>query len=173
MNNENIDVSSNSVGSTKPTHPNASIFIIDDEQLITEVIRMYLRKGGYKNLHVFTDPVEAMETLSFVRTDLILTDVDMPELSGKFLTRLARKTPHLESTPIIVITSDDSEATRKKLVGNGADAILNKPVDCNDLLETVARTLRSSQTDQSSDKKAESSKRAVAKEQELRQAFNR
>jgi len=172
MNNENKNTSSNSVSSMKPANPDANVFIIDDEKLITDVIKLYLERGGYKKLHVFTDPVEAMETLSFVQADLILTDVDMPELSGKFLTRLARKTPHLEMTPIIVITSDDSDATRKRLIGNGADAILNKPVDCDDLLETVRRTLRNSKVDQSSAKNANSNK-LVAKEQELRQAFNR
>jgi len=173
MNKENSNTSSNSAGSTKPTQSDSNIFIIDDEKLVTDVISLYLKKGGYNNLHVFTDPVEAMETLSFIRTDLILTDVDMPELSGKFLTRLARKTPHLESTPIIVVTSDDSDATRKRLIGNGADAILNKPVDCDDLLVTVARTLHKSTVDQAYDQKAAASKRVVAKEQELRQAFNR
>lgn len=172
MNNENINTSSNSVSSMEPAQPEANIFIIDDEKLVTDVIRLYLEKGGYKNLHIFTDPIEAMETLAFIQADLILTDVDMPELSGKYLTRLARKTPHLETTPIIVVTSDDSDATRKRLIGYGSDMILHKPVDCDALLETVGRTLRNSRSDQSSDGKSNADK-LVAKEQELRAAFNR
>ena len=107
--------------------------------------------------------------------DRILTDVDMPELSGKFLTKLARKTEHLENTPIIVVTSDDCELTRKKLLGNGVDAILYKPVDCDQLLETVARTIKNRMKESLSDATTATNTKArmIEKEQELRQAFNR
>lgn len=156
---------------------NANIFIIDDEELVAAVLKLYLEKGGYENLHTFTDPVEAMETLAFVKADVILTDVDMPELNGKFLTRLARKTEHLRQTPIIVVTSDDSEPTRKKLVGNGVDAILHKPVDCDLLLETVGRTLKNrlAETEASTAGRPLDVRKEIVikKEQELREAFNR
>ena len=56
---------------------NTNIFIIDDEELIALTLKMYLEKGGYENLHVFTDSVEAMEMLTYVKADLILTDVDL------------------------------------------------------------------------------------------------
>lgn len=151
----------------------ANIFIIDDEELVAAVLKLYLQKGGYENLHVFTDSVEAMETLAFVKADVILTDVDMPELSGKFLTRLARKTAHLEGTPIIVVTSDDSEATRKNLVGNGVDAILHKPVDCDLLLETVARALRNRKAESANQSHVLLKERVKEKEQVLRDVFNR
>lgn len=156
---------------------NTNIFIIDDEELIALTLKMYLEKGGYENLHVFTDSVEAMEMLTYVKADLILTDVDMPDLNGKFLARLARKTDHLKNTPIIVVTADDSDATRKNLVGNGVDAILHKPIDCDLLNETVGKMLRAclvNEKAKSAGSSVDARKRnVIKKEKKLRRAFNR
>ena len=152
---------------------NANIFIIDDEELVTEVIKMFLEEAGYKNLHVFTDSVEAIETMSYVQVDLILTDVDMPELSGKFLAKLARRTPHLAETPIMVISSDESDETRNNLLGNGVSHILPKPVAREDLLKNVEELLTEKTTDDTQPENRESATEVKEKEQSLRKAFKR
>lgn len=118
-----------------------NIFIIDDEPIASQVIELYLSQAGYENLHVFNQSVEAVEILSIVNADLILTDVNMPELGGKYLTKLVRKYPHLENTPVMVITSDESETTRNHLMANGVFNILNKPVKQKELLVAVRKAI--------------------------------
>lgn len=130
MNNQNTPLSA------------SNIFIIDDEVIAASVIKLHLLENGYNNLHVFNNSVEAMEILSFVQADLILTDVQMPELGGKFLTRLVRNYPHLKSTPVIVITSDDTPATETHLMGNGVYGIVHKPADPKELMEKVEGALK-------------------------------
>ena len=127
---------------------NATIFVIDDEKVATDVIRLYLEQGGCRNIHGFNNSVEAMETLAFVKPDVVITDVEMPELGGKYLTRLIKKTSHLEQIPIIVVTSDASDATRKKLIGNGVDEILIKPTSADELLRAIERSTNRDDTDQ-------------------------
>jgi len=120
----------------------ANIFIIDDEPIAAKVIEMYLITGGFNNLHVFNNSVEAIDILSIVQADLIITDVNMPELGGKFLTKLVRNYPHLSATPVVVITSDETEKTRTNLMANGAFRILQKPVAQETLLKVVEKAIK-------------------------------
>lgn len=152
-------------------YANSSIFIIDDEPIVTEIMKHHLAEAGFKELYDFNRSVDAMETLSLVKVDLIITDIEMPELGGKFLTKLARNTTHLKHTPIIVVSSDDSAETRNHVLGNGVQAILYKPIDQEELLWHVHKSL-----EQFEELKSESSKSRASgldREKRLRGAFKR
>lgn len=149
----------------------ANIFIIDDEPIVTEVIKHYLTQAGFKELFIFNNSVEAMETLSLVQVELIITDLEMPELGGKFLTKLARNITHLKTTPIIAISSDESIATRNHLMGNGVQAILYKPIDDKELVKLVKMSLEHQK--EMKEQAAKSKKIDSDKERKLRVAFNR
>ena len=156
-----------------------NIFIIDDEPLIAEVIKMYLSQVGYKNLHIFNNPVEAIETLSKIKVDLILTDVNMPELGGKFLTKLIRRESHLRTTPVIAITSDETIETRDHLLANGVVEILAKPVQQIELVRSVNRAIEHQLRLSNDTRIVEQQERAkvqqltIEKEKSVRAVFNR
>ncbi|MEM9941881.1 MAG: response regulator [Planctomycetota bacterium] len=158
---------------------NANIFVIDDEEIATEYMSLCLTEAGFTKVHGFQDPVEAFETLSCVEADLILTDVNMPELGGKFLIRLARKMPHLRDTPIIAITSDHSEMTRDRLLANGVTEVLVKPIGKDQLAKIVTDLLKfhclanqNSKQDENNLRKKSVTK-VKEKEQVLWEAFDR
>jgi two-component system chemotaxis response regulator CheY len=157
----------------------SNIFIIDDEPVAGKVIELYLSQAGFQNLHVFTNSVEAMEILSIVNADLIITDVNMPELGGGFLSRLVRNYPHLKSTPVLIVSSDETEATRNQLLANGVFKILNKPVMQIELLDAVhsAFVMRERSVDPDTKREIEESEtqktKRIEKEQRLRSAFKR
>jgi len=156
----------------------ANIFIIDDEPVAARVIELFLQKAGYQNLHVFTSSVEAMEILSIIKADLIITDVNMPELGGKYLTKLVRNTPMLQETPVIVVSSDESEQTRNHLLGNGVFNILSKPIDVNELTAAVEkaidmRTRMQNESEEPGEGDPANRDRLVEQEKSLRSAFNR
>ena len=158
----------------------ANIFIIDDEPVAAKVIELFLNQAGFDNLHVFTSSVEAMEILSVVQADLILTDVNMPELGGKFLTKLVRNSPVLKETPVIVITSDGTEQTRNHLLGNGVFNILSKPVKERELIGAVDKAIEmrirmiNKDVETAEEKQdVRNLSRLVEREKSLRSAFNR
>lgn len=139
----------------------AKIFLIDDEPIILEVIEFYLSSTGFSNVYAFTDSVEAVETLRYVTPGIILTDINMPEVSGNFLIKLIRTYNHLKTTPIVAVTSETDEEVQEAILRNGADAVIHKPVDKKTLTDKISQILKSTFKLQNQISEAE------AREQEL------
>lgn len=140
---------------------NAKIVMIDDEPLILELYEVYLSQAGYRELHSFSDSVEAIELLKFVTPDLILTDLQMPEVSGNFMIKLIRTYRHLQNVPIIAITSDTSEGIRDDIMKRGANAVVHKPINAEKLLEFVTLGLKANEEVKNNQEKAERQKQEV------------
>ena len=114
------------------------IFLIDDEQIVLDLYCSVLRNAGYRNVHAFSKAGDAISMLRCLRPNLILTDIHMPDVSGNILTRLIREFNHLESIPIIAITADVRDVTANKILQQGADAVLLKPLTPDELVGQVA-----------------------------------
>lgn len=121
----------------------AKIFLIDDEPIIVELFEVYLRDAGFQNIFPFTDSVEAIETLRYVTPSIILTDISMPEVSGNFLIKLIRTYEHLQTVPIVAVTSNTTAEALESTIRKGADAVIHKPVDEKTLTEKVIKILQS------------------------------
>lgn len=121
----------------KQLNPNACIFIIDDESIIVSVLHSYLKKAGFENVHQFTDPVEAVEILKNMSPDLIITDLLMPELGGRFLTKLIREEEHLQEIPIIVITAEKLPAILEYVTKYNVTEVVAKPIDEQEFTKAV------------------------------------
>lgn len=119
----------------------ACIFVIDDEPIVSDVISFFLDECGFSNVHCFNDSIEAIETLQYVKAELVITDVSMPGLAGNYLTKLAKKMEHLREVPILVVTSDTSSNTESKCLASGAMKVLPKPVDRQQLVMGVVEAL--------------------------------
>jgi CheY-like chemotaxis protein len=122
----------------------SEIFLIDDEQLVIDTLTHHLKSAGFTSIHGFVSSGEAIDTLRFVRTDVILTDIHMPDVSGSFLTKLIRTFAHLRDVPIMVVTSDHRPETAEAIRRKGADVILCKPVQSDLLIQYVVETLKRS-----------------------------
>jgi len=123
--------------------PQAKIFLIDDEPIILELFEAYLRDAGFSNIYPFTDSVEAIETLRYVTPSIILTDINMPEVSGNFLIKLIRTYDHLRTVPIVAVTSNTTKEAQESILRKGADEVIHKPVDDQMLVEKVFQILQS------------------------------
>ncbi len=73
--------------------------------------------------------------------DLIVTDINMPDINGFELLAFIRRNPNYAATPVLIVTSEESESERKKGLALGANAILSKPFEERELLETVRNLL--------------------------------
>lgn len=105
-----------------------SILIVDDNPGLREVIRGALLDDGHTLLEAESG-LEALAIVARARPDLIFLDVMMPGLDGFEVCRRLRRSPEVETVPIIMITALDDRASRLAGLEAGADDFITKPVD--------------------------------------------
>lgn len=116
-----------------------TILLVDDSTLIQWVLKTALEGASYK-VEMAGDGVEAMAKLtSGLKPDLIITDLNMPNMNGIELIRKARAL--LRFTPIIVLTTESQGAKRDEAKQLGATGWLTKPVEPADLLKIIQRVM--------------------------------
>jgi two-component system, chemotaxis family, sensor kinase CheA len=116
------------------------VLVVDDQFTVRELQRSILRTSGYR-VEVACDGREALQALGAEGDfDLLVTDLQMPEMDGLALLAAIRADPDHASLPVVIVTSRGSEEDRKRGVQAGADAyIVKDEFDQQALLETVRR----------------------------------
>jgi putative two-component system response regulator len=106
---------------------NAKILIVDDELLSVQMLELLMRKAGYSEIISTTDPTQAASLYSRHYPDLVLLDLNMPEMDGfevlKALSRMERRS----YLPVMVLTAETDDETRLKALDLGARDFLAKP----------------------------------------------
>jgi len=117
------------------------VLIVEDTKTITHLIQVYLMGWGLEFFEA-GNGVRGLALAREIKPDLIISDVQMPEMDGFALCAAVRADPFLFSTPFVMLTSlkDDASRQRGRLVG--ASAFLNKPVVVDDLREKVRSILK-------------------------------
>ncbi len=108
---------------TRPT-----VLIADDDESIRTSLGRLARLRGFDVL-LAEDGVEALAICRKQVPDIIVTDLHMPRLGGPKLVEMLRKMETTREQPIMVVTADESRATKLKLLQSGADDFIVKPVD--------------------------------------------
>ncbi|MEX1046540.1 MAG: response regulator [Actinomycetota bacterium] len=124
----------------------AVFLVVDDEPANTALVERILRREGYSNINCINDSREALSTYRESNPDMVLLDMLMPHMDGfAVLEELGREIPGDEFVPIVVLTADTNEETRKRALWMGATDFLTKPFDhievvfrIRNLLETRA-----------------------------------
>ena len=117
------------------------ILVVDDSITTRTLQKNILEAAGYDILTA-THGLEALELLTAHKVDLVISDVEMPWLNGFELTQKIRQQQNLQDTPIILVTSLDSDEHRRRGMHAGADAYIPKGVfDQNELLTTIRQLL--------------------------------
>jgi two-component system chemotaxis sensor kinase CheA len=116
------------------------VLVVEDSLAVRQLQRSILEAAGYGVLTA-RDGREALEVLGHDETiELVVTDVDMPELDGFQLTAAIRAHPSYSALPVIIVTSRGDESDRQRGIEAGADAYMVKHgFDQHVLLETVER----------------------------------
>lgn len=118
------------------------ILIADDDRALADALSMGLRQYRYR-VDVCRDGTDAIQQARAVSYDVIVLDVQMPGDSGPEAQALLTDLQDIGDTPVIYITGDTSEGTRELCEGLGAYAIVYKPFDVDDLIESINEALRS------------------------------
>jgi CheY-like chemotaxis protein/HEAT repeat protein len=110
----------------KPRREALKVFAVDDSRMILSIYRSVLHKLGLAP-QLFEFPAEAIAKVKSERPDIILTDLNMPEVSGIELTRQVRQWFGAEELPIVMVTTQNESQDNEAALAAGVNRILNKP----------------------------------------------
>lgn len=129
---------------------NAKLVLADDSPLIRRLLKDTLTKAGFKNLTIFDDGKQALDYLQGLAKErgenfkdeaqMLITDIEMPQLDGLTLTRRIKEDPILCKLPVIIFSSLITDELRHKGEEVKADAQLSKP-EVEQLVEVVDKLL--------------------------------
>ena len=115
------------------------VLVVDDQFTVRELQRSILEAAGYP-VETAKDGREAFLRLQQGGIEMVLTDIEMPEMTGLELLAAIRADPELQSLPVVIITSRGSDEDRRLGAEAGADAyVVKSEFDQQALLDTVRR----------------------------------
>jgi signal transduction histidine kinase/CheY-like chemotaxis protein len=142
------DASSTSDVSTPQPIPtteaqSALILVVEDEETTATLLTDYLLVSGYR-ITIAQNGVEALEQARIKKPDVIVMDIQMPEMDGLEATRRLRADAELSSIPVIALTALAMHGDRERCLAAGANDYLSKPVNLKQLVEAIEVQLRQS-----------------------------
>ena len=126
-------------------HTEAAILLVEDNQINQMVTNDYLTSKGYKVVTA-NNGHEALEHAAAHKPDLIIMDIQMPEMDGLEAIRRLRATPKFAAVPIIALTALAMPGDRERCLEAGADEYLAKPVSPGNLVELMEQLLAQSRS---------------------------
>jgi two-component system chemotaxis sensor kinase CheA len=118
-----------------------SVMVVDDALMVRELQRSILERGGY-SVRTASDGAEALAMLADQPADLVVTDLEMPNVDGFLLTSSIRAHPRLANIPVLIVSSRASEEDHQRGLDAGADGyIVKTSFDEAGLLSAVSRLL--------------------------------
>jgi two-component system chemotaxis response regulator CheY len=115
------------------------VLLVDDSRAMRDYVSSILEAAGEYEVHEVDNGFDALRELPRENYGLIVTDINMPDVSGIELSRYVRSTEKHADTPVIVISTDASAVDRERAISAGASAFLAKPFTAQDLLDTIAQ----------------------------------
>lgn len=118
------------------------ILAVDDEESNLLLLQRILERDGYRHVAVTTDPTRAPRMFAESRPDLVLLDLQMPEMDGfDLMERLQLQAGDGPGVPVLVLTADATAETKRRALALGARDFLTKPLDQVELLLRVRNLL--------------------------------
>lgn len=117
------------------------VLVADDETHILHVVSMKLRNAGY-DVITAVDGGEALELCATEKPDLLITDYQMPVMTGLELCRQLRNTPQTRGIPAIMLTARGFDIEPAEMLEAGIAAVLTKPFSPREILMKVNELLQ-------------------------------
>lgn len=114
--------------------------IVEDNELNKKLFRDLLEANGYRVVHT-SDGMEVMGLARTQKPDLILMDIQLPEVSGIEVTSWLKKDPDLKHIPVVAITAFAMKGDEEKIRAGGCEGYLSKPISVASFLATVRQYL--------------------------------
>ncbi len=118
-----------------------TILVVDDSNSIRDMVSFTLKSAGYNTVEA-NDGVQGLSKAGDNTVDLVISDVNMPNMDGITLCQELRKLPDFRFTPILMLTTESSGEMKQKGKAAGATGWLVKPFNPEKLLSTIKRVVR-------------------------------
>jgi two-component system chemotaxis response regulator CheY len=120
-----------------------NVLIVEDSKAIRSMIRVTLEEAGGFFAIEAGNGFEALKTLPTRQFDLIITDINMPDINGLELIGYVKSNPAYRDIPLIIVSTEKSEEDKKRGLALGAAGYVVKPFKKEDLVAVVAQVLGS------------------------------
>ena len=124
---------------TRPEH-RGTILYVEDNPENRMLVRRVLLAEDYELIEA-TDAEHALDVLKSARPDLILMDINMPDMDGYTLTAKIKSMPGFERVPILALTANVMRGDREKTLEAGCDGYIQKPLDVDQLTREIEKFL--------------------------------
>lgn len=118
----------------------ASILAVDDSASMRQMVSFTLKGSGYEVVEA-SDGVEALAVAKTRSFDLVVTDVNMPNMDGIALIAELRKLPSFKFTPLLMLTTESGTDKKQQGKAAGATGWIVKPFNPEQLLATIKKVL--------------------------------
>ncbi len=118
-----------------------TILIVEDSTTTRSLIRAVIEELGDFETAEAASGFEALKMLPLQEYDLIITDINMPDINGLELISFVRNNPRYKHLPIIIVSTERSEEDKKRGMALGATAYVTKPFKSIELQEIIKKTV--------------------------------
>jgi len=113
-----------------------TVLVVEDNELNMKLFHDLLEANGY-NIVQTRSGLEAIDLAREHRPDLILMDIQLPEVSGLEVTKWIKDDPELRAIPVVAVTAFAMKGDEERIREGGCEAYLSKPISVGKFIETV------------------------------------
>ena len=113
-----------------------TVLIVEDNELNMKLFHDLLEAHGYNTIET-RNGIEALDLARKHKPDLILMDIQLPEVSGLEVTKWLKEDDDLKSIPVVAVTAFAMKGDEERIRAGGCEAYLSKPISVAKFIETV------------------------------------
>ena len=117
-----------------------TVMIVEDNELNMKLFHDLLEARGYRTVETRSG-VEALELARAHRPDLIIMDIQLPEISGLEVTKWLKEDDELAGIPVVAVTAFAMKGDEERIREGGCEAYISKPISVSHFLDTIRRLL--------------------------------
>lgn len=122
-----------------------NVLIVEDSKAIRSMIRVSLEEAGGFFAIEAGNGFEALKTLPTRRFDLVITDINMPDINGLELIGFVKSNPEYKDIPLVIVSTEKSDEDKKRGMALGASGYVVKPFTKGELMQAVNKALGAGQ----------------------------
>ena len=117
-----------------------TVLIVEDNELNMKLFHDLLEAHGYNTIGT-RNGIEALDLARKHKPDLVLMDIQLPEVSGLEVTKWLKDDPALKSIPVVAVTAFAMKGDEERIREGGCEAYISKPISVTHFLDTIKRLL--------------------------------
>ena len=119
-----------------------NIWIVDDDEEMARAVTLMLKLLDCETRHFLNARLAAKAVLDGNRPDLLILDINMPEVNGIMMLEFVRQRPEVKDLPVIMLSSEATDLQIDEAINKGADAYVTKPVTLEELEHAMNNAFR-------------------------------